>query len=160
MKIRKATENDCEKIVELLYQTGNFHHHNRPDIFKSNLCKFDIEKVKEILNEQDHYLFVAVNVDDLVIGYVFIEIQEYKNHFGLKDNKSLYILDICVDEKFRNLGTGSLLLNHCKQIAIEHECQFIDLNVWSFNHDAIKFYEKHGFTERSIKMECSVRSEK
>ena len=72
------------------------------------------------------------------------------------DYNLFYIDDICVLEKHRRKGIGRSLLDACKAAAKEHGCKTMDLGVWSFNRDAIMFYENYGMRERTRKMEYVI----
>ena len=157
--IRTAKIHDCDRISELLAQIGGLHHRNRPDIFQPDIRKYTVAQLQEILNTPEKPVLVAVSDDgtsEFVAGYVFCQILNYQGHPVFNSHKTLYIDDICVDEKCRSSGIGSLLLEKCKDLAKEHGCYCIDLNVWKFNEDAINFYEKCGFNTRSIRMEYIV----
>ena len=161
--IRAAEPHDCDRISELLAQIGDLHHRSRPDIFQPNIRKYTPEQLLEILNTPEKPIFVAVIDNEangaagFVVGYVFCQILNYQGHPVFNSYKTLYIDDICVDEQLRSKGVGSLLLEKCKDLAKEHDCYCIDLNVWKFNEDAIKFYEKCGFNTRSIRMEYIIQ---
>jgi hypothetical protein len=45
------------------------------------------------------------------------------------------------------------LINEIKKIAKENKCDNINLSVWSFNENAIKFYKHTGFKSQKINME-------
>jgi len=153
IKIRPANEGDYERLSELLAQIGGLHHSGRPDIFRAGIKKYNLEQLREILNNPERPVFAAVNQDNLLIGYAFCEIMDYENHPVFNRFKSLYIDDICVDEALRNQGAGALLLEKCKEFAKEQGCYCVHLNVWNFNGSAVKFYEKCGFDTRSFTME-------
>ena len=154
--IRSAEMCDSDRILELLAQIGDLHHRKRPDIFQPNIRKYNPIQLQEILNTPEKPVFVAIS-DGLVIGYVFCQILNYQGHPVFNAHKTLYIDDICVDEKCRSSGIGSLLLEKCKDLAKKHDCYCIDLNVWKFNENAIRFYEKCGFDTRSIRMEYIIQ---
>ncbi len=67
--------------------------------------------------------------------------------------KTLYVDDLCVDENYQSHGIGKALLLRAKQYAEETGCANVELNVWSFNEKAIKFYEACGMTEQKRRME-------
>jgi ribosomal-protein-alanine N-acetyltransferase len=71
------------------------------------------------------------------------------------DDKSFHseaeILNITVDSDYRNLGLGSNLLRAGITIATEHSPANIWLEVRSSNIHAIRFYEKHGFTQEYVR---------
>lgn len=50
------------------------------------------------------------------------------------------------------MKVGELLLNQVKAWSIEKNIKRIELNVYTFNFDTIKFYEKNRFEELSKKM--------
>ena len=50
-----------------------------------------------------------------------------------------------MDESKKGKGYGKLLMQEVKQIAKQKGISRIELNVWTFNEDAVKFYEKLGF---------------
>jgi ribosomal protein S18 acetylase RimI-like enzyme len=156
IEVRPANDGDCGRIIELLAQIGEHHHNGRPDVFKSGISKYTLEELREILKNPEKPVFAAVNADGFLTGYVFCQLTKYKNHAVFDDFNSLYIDDFCVDEQFRNQGIGTLLFEKCKEFAEEHDCRFLDLNVWVFNESAVRFYEKCGFKTRSVRMEYNL----
>ena len=71
----------------------------------------------------------------------------------LTDVKTLYIDDICVDEKARGKGVGTALYTHVREYA--KACGFynITLNTWTCNPGACAFYEAMGLKPQKISME-------
>ena len=154
LEIRNAVLSDGERIIALLEQIGEYHHNGRPDIFKSGIKKYNLDNFKEILANPAKPVFSAVDKDSgEVLGYAFCEIMTYKDHPVFRDMKTLYIDDLCVDEKCRGQGAGILLVEKCKEFAREANCYNIDLNVWEFNQNAVRFYEKCGMTMQRRRME-------
>ena len=71
----------------------------------------------------------------------------------MTDIKTLYIDDLCVDEKFRGKGVGKELYEAALSLAKEKGCYNLTLNVWSCNESAIHFYESMGLIPQKIGME-------
>ncbi|NLX94089.1 MAG: GNAT family N-acetyltransferase, partial [Clostridiales bacterium] len=69
--IRKAQNSDSKGVLRLLEQIAELHHQGRPDIFKSNTKKYTEDEFSEILKDKDKPIFVAVDEDENVFGYVF-----------------------------------------------------------------------------------------
>ena len=90
--------------------------------------------------------------DGDVLGYAFCVIQETSTP-NLQKEKSLYIDDICVDENARCKGVGSAIYKEILRYAKQRRCHNVTLNVWSFNEDALHFYEKCGLKPQRIFME-------
>ncbi len=56
------------------------------------------------------------------------------------------IINLCIDEKHRNKGTGSLMMAHCLR---EYGEKDIHLDVIASNLSAIRLYKKFGFVSTS-----------
>lgn len=150
--IRLATEKDIPKIGELLSQVDLVHHNGRPDIFKIGR-KYSDSELKELLKDTGRPILVSVDENDEVIGYCFCIYQQYINNSVLTDIKTLYIDDLCVDEKFRGNHIGKELYEAAVKLAKENGCHNLTLNVWSCNPSAMKFYEAQGLVPQKIGME-------
>ncbi|MEG1742420.1 MAG: GNAT family N-acetyltransferase, partial [Acetivibrio sp.] len=71
----------------------------------------------------------------------------------LADIKTLYIDDLCVDEKIRGQHIGKTLYEDVVEFAKKQNCYNLTLNVWSCNEEALHFYEKCGLNPQKIGME-------
>ena len=156
MKIRKAEEKDIASLIELLKEVLAVHAEIRPDIFSST-TKYNEADIKEILKDDKKPIYVAVNDEDKVLGYLFLEHKDNKEASNQKFRRTLYIDDICVSKEHRREGIGEALFNFAKELAISLKCDDITLNVWSGNEAALKFYTKHGFKERNAILELNLK---
>ena len=66
---------------------------------------------------------------------------------------TLYIDDLCVDEKSRGQHIGRAIYEYVLKFAKENGCYNVTLNVWACNESAMKFYEKCGLSVQKIGME-------
>lgn len=150
--IRLATEKDIPKIEELLSQVDLVHHNGRPDIFKIGR-KYSDSELKELLKDTGRPILVSVDENDEVMGYCFCIYQQHTNNSVLTDIKTLYIDDLCVDEKLRGKHIGKELYESAVKLAKENGCYNLTLNVWSCNPSAMRFYEAQGLVPQKIGME-------
>lgn len=153
MLIRRASEQDMEGINRLLYQVLMVHHKGRPDLFKADCKKYTDEELKGLIHDENKPIFVAVNEENVVMGYAFCVLQQHRNNNILTDIKTLYIDDLCVDEKIRGQHIGKALYEHVLKFAKEQKCYNVTLNVWALNESAIKFYKSCGLVPQKIGME-------
>ena len=153
MKIRRAEEKDIERIHELLYQVCLVHHRGRPDLFQYGARKYTDEQLMEILKDEGRPVLVAVDGQDLVLGYAFCIFQQHLEDNILTDIRTLYLDDLCVDENLRGGHIGSLLYQAVLDFAREHRCYNVTLNVWSCNESAMRFYEACGLKPYKVGME-------
>ncbi len=154
--IRKALKKDIPDINELLQQVLSVHANGRPDVFKANTKKYTDDELSMLLQNENTPVFVAVDENERVHGYVFCIFEEIKAHAILQDVKYLYIDDLCVRSTSRKQGIGKALYNFSVAFAKENNCTQIRLNVWNLNEDAMRFYEKCGLMPLKTTMEYSL----
>ena len=152
--IRKAEEKDVPRILELLGQVLEVHAVIRPDLFVSGTRKYNEEELRGILKDENRPVFLAENDDGIAVGYCFCILQDVEGSGTmLRDSKTLYIDDICVDERFRRQHAGKVLCEYVTEYARKLGCYDITLNVWEGNEMALNFYRRMGFGARKTVME-------
>lgn len=153
MKIRRALKEDIDGINKLLIQVLMVHHEGRPDLFKKDVKKYTDEELLAIILDDERPIFVGVDAEGRVLGYAFCVLQSHPHDNILTDIKTLYIDDLCVDEKLRGQHIGAQLYEYVLGFARESGCYNVTLNVWSCNEKAKKFYEACGLRPQKIGME-------
>ncbi len=156
MTIRRAIPEDADRINDLLYQVAKIHADGRPDIFKTATKKYSNEELTAIIKCEMTPIFVAEE-NGYVLGYAFCIFKSIEDHILLQDKKTLYIDDICIEESKRGEHIGARIYEHVVAFAKEKNFDDITLNVWSFNENALKFYEKCGMTPQRIIMEQKIK---
>lgn len=154
MHIRRAQEKDLAVITKLLNEVLEIHASIRPDIFISGTTKYTHEELCEMIKDDQKPIYVAVNEDDEVLGYVFTQIQKQPFSNNMVPFTSLFIDDLCVDTSRRSQGVGKALMDFVKAEARRLGCYEVTLNVWAGNDSAIRFYEKNGMKVKETMMEC------
>ncbi len=147
--IRVSTEKDAPAVHRLLCIIADLHKNGRPDMFPNLTSKYTEQEVALRLSKPDNGVFVA-DVNGEVVGYVFCDVIKEGN------GNTLYIDDLCVDPSVRRMGIGRLLIDKTREYAKEKNCDFLMLNVWEFNKNAVRFYEEYGFTTRTRHMEIKL----
>jgi ribosomal protein S18 acetylase RimI-like enzyme len=153
MKIRKAEEKDIPRLLALLGQVLQIHAEIRPDIFIPGTTKYTVCELAELMKQEDKPIYVAVNEDDVCMGYAFCQMQEQPFSTNMVPFKSLFIDDLCVDQQARGQHIGESLFEYVKQQAKEQGCYEVTLNVWAGNTPAEHFYEKMGMRTKERQME-------
>lgn len=152
MEIRRARQCDVEDINKLLYQVHRVHSEGRPDIFRPGNKKYTDEELTEIIQDDKRPIFVGM-LDGHVAGYAFCVFQEHVGERSLSDIRTLYIDDLCVEEKLRGKHIGKQLYEYVLGFAREQGCYNVTLNVWACNPSAMQFYESCGLSVQKIGME-------
>ena len=149
--IRKASNKDIPRIIELLHQVNMVHHVIRPDLFKPHTTKYNEQELETMLDDDSKPIFVYD--DGLVLGYAFCQVTEVRGNQLLEDIKTLYIDDICVDEEARGKHVGKALYEYVRDYAKTIGCNNITLNVWEGNEPALCFYRNMGMQVQKTTME-------
>ena len=111
-----------------------WHHHDTVD--KLYNCNYDVQ----IKFGKDEFYY-KIMLDDKVVGFVGLDL----NDDEILNLHTLYIYRFYIDEEYRNLGIGEIVLNKLKELAKEMN-RDLELDVYGDN-PAIHLYEKVGFKE-------------
>ena len=153
--IRKAKLNDFSGIHKLIMQLHKLHVSKRNDIYK-DIDPMNFEEFKtELTNSNNIYLIAEF--ENKIVGICFSQIKEILNNKIMKNRKILYIEDICVDENYQKKGIGKKLYNQIVELAKVKNIDYIELMVWGFNENAIKFYENLGMSIKNLKFEQKIK---
>ena len=150
MVIKKATKHDFHGIHAIFQEVHDFHLNGTINTFK-DIDPFTEEEFNEAIKDKNTFLLIAKE-DSNIIGFLLASIVE-KEGRHTKFKKSLHINTLATKKEAQNKGIGTSLINEIKKIAKENKCDNINLSVWSFNENAIKFYKHNGFKSQKINME-------
>lgn len=153
MNIRRAEERDIERIGELLLQVCEVHHEGRPDLFRAGGRKYTAGDLKAMLADDERPIFVAEDADLGIAGYAFCQHIRHVGSPSLTDIHTLYIDDLCVDERARGRHVGTELYAFVLAYARDCGCHNVTLNVWAENKGARAFYESLGLSVQKIGLE-------
>ena len=152
MNTAYAKKEEAKQIVELLKYICAVHRKGRPDVFISDMPKYDEDDVCRLIDDENTHIVTATENGE-VLGYMIAKIQDGTPHPHIRAIKTLYIDDICVKETEAHKGVGTALFKEAERIGKETGCERIDLNVWAFNGPAIEFYRKMGLNVSRMHME-------
>ena len=153
LQIRRATNDDAELLARLNAPVQQLHHEARPDFYKPPAITPEIIAVfREHLLDEQTYIFIG-EVDDQPIGYVMVLVSERQDDPYCYGMKTVIIDQLSVNPEYRSKGYGEALMHHVFDLAKSLGVKMLMLSVWSFNERAIAFYERQGFTSRSLRME-------
>ena len=151
--IRRACNDDIDRIEQLLEQVRAVHHDIRPDLFRDNGVKYGPDKLKRMISDNRYVIFSSHDDNGLVEGYTICIVQEHLGDGALNDLKTLYIDDLCVDERCRGKHIGKRLYEHVLEYARDNGFYNVTLNAWNGNDRAVEFYEGCGMKVQKYGME-------
>lgn len=151
--IRRAALKDIPGIDNLLYQVLMVHHEGRPDIFKGEGRKYTNEQLAKIIADDKNPVFVCVDENENVLGHCFCQTIEHPESPNTYEYKTLYIDDLCVDEKARGQHVGNALYDYVKNYAKSNGYHNLTLHAWECNPKAVGFYNHLGMKIQQYTME-------
>lgn len=156
MLIRKATSEDYSHFFELNKEVQELHHQNHPEKFKKTSKKVLSQKrFDDLLREKSNLLLFAFEGAQAA-GYVFASLKKESSDPLRHPNKVFYIQHLSVAQAFRKRGVATKLLTAALDSAAKKKIKLIQLDVWSFNQEAMHFFTKNKFTVFNLKMERTI----
>ncbi|WP_026487432.1 GNAT family N-acetyltransferase [Caldanaerobius polysaccharolyticus] len=155
--IREAISDDYYDINNLAREVHKLHVKNRPDVFMDMDNPLLKEHFDDLLHTDNAKLFVVENTNNKeLVAYSMIKIMVTQSIPVLVPKRFAFIDEFCVKSSYRNKGIGRLLFQHIVNYAKSERVSSLQLAVWEFNKDAIKFYETMGMTTRYRRMELNL----
>lgn len=144
VKVRRARENELERVNELRMQVNAIHVAGKPEVFKPGFPEGLRNYIYAIHKDPEQFIAVAEKNGTICGFAVLHHINRPENPF-MKERDFLDIDEFCVDEAFRRQGIASEMIAFIREFAKEKGSHRIELNMWEFNQDALAFYEAAGF---------------
>lgn len=139
IEIREATEKDLDSIVAMLADDPLGSKRER---YEQPLPKSYREAFQAISSDPNNELIVACYENE-VIGVQQITFTPYITYQG---GWRATIEGVRTSSSVRSKGIGSELINWAIQRAKERGCHLIQLTTDKTREDALRFYERLGFT--------------
>ncbi len=116
--------------------------------YREKMAILDLEEIKN--NNGKCYLAIEEEkVIGLIMGYV-ITYDEY-DYLDYKCPKSGEVSELIVSKRARNSGIGKSLMNKMEQYFKSINCEYIFIDVFGYNKNAIEFYKKQGYHTRMLR---------
>ena len=113
--------------------------------YRDKMAILDLEEVNE-LNGKCYLALEDDNVVGLIMGTIII--YDKYDYLDYKCPKSGEITELVVSKKVRSKGIGQELIDKMELYFKEQGCEYIFVDVFAYNENAIKFYEKKGYHTR------------
>ena len=133
-------------------QVAALHTAWRPDLFRYAEISYPRELLEQLIREKS--IFVA-KIDGTVVGYTAFWIWDTNGECSVP-RKVMSINDFAVDTPCRNQGIGTRMMEELRVLARAFGCSDLQLTVYPQNDAAVAFYQKCGFTIKSIDMQRKV----
>jgi len=150
VKIEKAGKTDVEDIAKIAYQVADLHDKSAPEYFRPVSKEEQLQNIKNMLVDERVIVFKAV-CENKVCGFLFLEMI-HRASVGLVYSKLGNILNLGVDEPYQRRGIGTTLIKAAEKYVHEQGGEALDMDVFYFNKEAIKLYERLGYKITDVSM--------
>ena len=152
MQIIEYEDKYLEDVRDLLVELGEYivsiDKDNLEQVhkeYREKMALIDLNKVKE--SNGKCYL---ATLDNKVIGLIMGTLRQYDDFDCLdyKCPKEGIITELIVTKKVRSKGVGKALMKKLEDYFKSVGCEYVIVDVFAYNENGIKFYDKLGFHSR------------
>jgi GNAT superfamily N-acetyltransferase len=130
VNIREALESDAERIAALCVQLGY------------DVPLAHVERTLRRRNA-DNEIYVAIATRVGVVGWIAVGVVE-----GLTSSRSALVSGLVVEDEYRSVGVGPLLMARAERWALDHGCSTLHLRTNVIRERAHAFYERLGYARK------------
>lgn len=148
IEILTAKYGDATEIAKLSYQVGKMHDEAMPDYFRPTNMDSHLTTTRKMILDNKIQVFKAV-VEGKIRGFLFLYVPTEPRR-GFVHMLTGYVYNLGVDESYRNRGIGTKLMKTAEMYLWERKIRAMALNVFRFNEQALRFYEKLGYKDIEV----------
>lgn len=117
--------------------------------YRDKMAIIDLKEVKD--NNGKCYLYIE---DNKVVGLIMGIIDKYDeyDYLDYKCPKRGRITELIVSKKTRSKGIGTKLIEEMENYFKKENCEYIIVEVFAYNDNAISFYNKENYHSRMLDM--------
>jgi ribosomal protein S18 acetylase RimI-like enzyme len=151
--IRTAAVADIPAIVALFGQIDDLHSAGVPYAFRgSSAVPRSAQQIEAMISGPNTTMLVATG-DERVLGHVGAELVTVPaDRLPLVPRRFVLAHDLIVDASARERGVGSALMAALERWARGRDAESVELNVWTFNQNALRLYEQLGYETQMRKL--------
>ena len=152
MKIVEYETKYLESVKDLLVELEEYivsidedHLDRVHSDYREKMTELDLKEV----NDNDGKCYLALD-NDKVIGLIMGIIKKFDeyDYLDYKCPKEGEITELIVSKDARSKGVGNLLIKKMEEYFKSVNCEYILVDVFAYNKNAINFYDKEGYHNR------------
>ena len=142
-------------IARLALEIQNVHVAGHAELFKPGGGEPPAEIASRVTAPGQFYWIAALAADP--VGYAYARLVTEPESLWRYASRWLLLDQMGVDARHRSRGIGEALWNAVRETAATEAVDRVVLNVWSFNHDARRLYERLDFRPFQERMAFETR---
>jgi len=153
--IRKAKLSDIDRLIQM--ETQLYQYHAKSDDRFKKIQSISKSAVEDEVSNLEYYFIISD--EHYVFGFIKCLEKEVKENEIVKKRKYMEILDLIIEEAYRNKGYGKKLIRYIEAIAKEKQFDCVEIPVYCFNEQANAFYEENGYRNYVVRKFKKIREE-
>ncbi|MCU4801292.1 GNAT family N-acetyltransferase [Halobacteria archaeon HArc-gm2] len=147
MELVEATADDVDVLAEYWFSLASEmeQYSTLNDLAVEGSA--DVESGFEELLDGDDSTPFLLDVDGTTVGYLLLRHDEHPTR---ELSQYAKLVDLFVDEPYRDQGFGSEAIDAAKRVAAERGAEYLTVSCEWGNDGARRFYEDNGFTKKQV----------
>lgn len=144
----KYLENVRDLLVELegyILEIDRDHLDQLHPEYREKMALYDLKE----LEKNEGKCFLAMD-EGKVVGLIMGMIRSYEeqDYLDYTCPKSGIITELIISKKSRGKALGKQLMTKMEEYFLQKDCEYMLVDVFAYNHKAIRFYEHEGYHTR------------
>ncbi len=138
-------------LANLNEEIQTLHHTLQPKIFKP----YNLESITNYFKStfsNEHVTAYVAQENEKAVGYVLLFVTNFADNPFQYSRRFVLIDQILVLKNYQEKGIGKLLLEATYSFAKKNKIDTVELNHWTLNESARKFFNKNKFEYYNEKM--------
>lgn len=153
--ITVANINDLNVLDDLNKEVQNMHHDFSPKRFKKHNVADMSNLFKHFIEDKNSKVLIK-SIENKAIGYLIYEIIHKEESYFRNTHSYIYVHHIAIEENQKGKGFAFDLFQKVFKKGKELNIDSIELDVWTQNKIAKKYFKKLGFNTYNEKMELNI----
>ena len=113
--------------------------------YRDKIAVLDLEEVEKY--DGKCYLYIE---DEKAVGLIMGTIPPYDeyDYLDYKCPRRGEVTELIVSKKVRSKGIGQLLMKKIEEYFLSMKCEYVLIDIFAYNHNAINFYKRGGYHSR------------
>lgn len=148
--LRLFQQNDIPAVARLYRQL--FEHVAELEPAYLQASEQDEKFLLQVCNGENGFVGYVAEVNGTIAGFAIAQQQASPPYACFRPLKSVYLMDMGVEQAFRGQGIGASLIAAVKAWASEQKADYLELTVHDANFKAARLYQREGFAPYSTSM--------
>lgn len=148
MELVEATETDLGAITDRWYRLAKSmeHYSELNELVYDAASEVSEEGFRSLL-EDDETMLSLIKTDGETIGYLMVREGQ---HPSRQYSQYLRLVDLAIDEPYRNQGHGTAAVERVKELAQQRGCDHLKVSCEWQNDGARRLYRELGFQPKQV----------